>query len=95
MPTTHCTECENHCPAKELRCNRGRKAFGLPPLPEDHHREDHHRESRRPEGALGLLMQCGHRLHHGQASPETFLSPLTAEEQEQLTVLLRKPLGEN
>lgn len=83
MEKQHCDQCENQCPIDALQCGKGRRHFGL--APEDGGREHHGREL--PGGALGMLMKCGHFLHHGGADGAD-LSALNAGEQAELERLL-------
>ncbi|MDO5546073.1 MAG: hypothetical protein Q4F81_09690 [Eubacteriales bacterium] len=76
-----CDQCENQCSIDELKCGKGRKHFGLEP-------DEGGKGHPMPEGPLGLLMQCGHVLHHGGASGEGLLRALSAEEQTELERLL-------
>ncbi|MBD5475022.1 MAG: hypothetical protein HDR17_03410 [Lachnospiraceae bacterium] len=90
MGKEFCDQCNNHCPVDSLGCNRGRKAFGMEL---DEEREHHHHGKGHPEGVIGLLMQCGHRLHHGTVEADELLSKLTVEEQKVLEGLLTKLLS--
>lgn len=79
-----CPCCERHCPASALRCSRGEAHFsgGHPEAP----RED----------LITLLRRCGHFLHHSlaqDADTAPLLAVLTAEEQAELTALLKKCLN--
>lgn len=87
MNQQHCDQCENQCPIDDLKCGKGRKHFGLEPAGEG---EKHGREM--PKGPVGLLMQCGHILHHGGAEGDDLLSALDAQEQAELERLLGKLL---
>lgn len=81
MEKQHCDQCENQCPIDALQCGKGRKHFGLEP-------EGSGKPGREmPGGALGLLMQCGHFLHHGGADGAD-LSALNPAEQAELERLL-------
>lgn len=83
MEKQHCDQCENLCPIDALRCGRGRRHFGLEPEGGD--RREQGRQM--PGGTLGLLMQCGHFLHHSGADGAD-LSALNATEQAELERLL-------
>ncbi|MGN0998887.1 MAG: hypothetical protein ACI4PO_04990, partial [Faecousia sp.] len=83
MEEQHCDQCENQCPIDALKCGKGRRHFGLEP--ENGGRGEHSREM--PGGALGLLMQCGHFLHHSGENGAD-LSALNAQEQAELERLL-------
>ncbi len=85
MEKKHCDQCENQCPIDALQCGKGRKLFGQEE--ERPSREGGRRNREMPEGALGLLMQCGHVLHHGGAA-NADLSALNPEEQTELERLL-------
>lgn len=81
MEKQYCDQCENRCAIDALQCGRGRRHFGL-------EQENSGREERKmPGGALGLLMQCGHILHHGGAEGAD-LSALNDQEQAELERLL-------
>lgn len=80
----HCDQCENQCPIDALKCGKGRKHFGLEPAGGG---EGHGREM--PQGPIGLLMQCGHMLHHGGAEGD-LLAALNEQEQAELERLLGK-----
>lgn len=83
MEKQHCDQCENQCPIDALQCGRGRRHFGLEQ--DNSGRGERGREM--PSGALGLLMQCGHFLHHGGANGAD-LSALNTQEQAELERLL-------
>ena len=87
MEKKFCDQCRNQCPVDSLRCNRGRRAFGMELIDEGKQRS-HQEEDQK--GVIGLLRQCGHLLHHGKADAADFLSKLTQEEQEVLEKLLKK-----
>ena len=82
MDKQHCDQCENQCPVDDLQCGKGRRHFGLET--EEHGKGKPDREL--PGGALGLLMQCGHVLHHSGAAAD--LSALNPQEQAELERLL-------
>ena len=81
MEKQHCNQCENQCPIDALKCGKGRRHFGLEPA------EGGKPDREMPGGALGLLMQCGHFLHHGGADGAD-LSALNPAEQAELERLL-------
>lgn len=83
MGKQYCDQCENQCPIDALQCGRGRRHFGLEQ--ENSGREEHDRKM--PSGALGLLMQCGHVLHHGGVE-DAGLSALNDQERVELERLL-------
>lgn len=83
MSEQFCDQCENHCPADALRCNRGRIRFGQEPV-----------EKKMASGPVGLLEKCGFVLHHGGIKPEEAMSALTAEEQAELERLLSTLLAD-
>lgn len=84
MEKQRCDQCENQCPIDALQCRKGRRHFGLES--DDGGKGKPCREM--PGGALGLLMQCGHFLHHGGAGEEDLLSALSHQKQEELEQLL-------
>lgn len=86
----YCTECENRCPANALRCDRGRRAFGME-SDEGRHGHGGHGYHQMLEGTLGLLQRCSHALHHGKVSDDA-LDCLTEDERHQLDTLLSKLL---
>ena len=45
-----------------------------------------------PDSLEGLLLRCGHRLHHGGPDQCSLFSALTPDEQELLQRLLQKLL---
>lgn len=77
MKQLNCDLCENHCPVDALKCGKGRRHFGTEP-------EENGHGTGMPGGALGLLMECGHFLHHGGGD----LSALSEREQTELERLL-------
>ena len=91
MSEQRCPQCENQCPVSDLGCGRGRRYFGVNDEGNDRPegRHEHHGSHRGEpvEGAIGLLRQCGHMLHHGGAAT---LDALTAQEQAALEALLQK-----
>lgn len=89
----YCNQCENRCPADDLKCGKGRAAFGLDPADSHGHEHGGHGQRVPMEGTLGLLQQCGHRLHHGGVGGDA-LSGLTASEQSELAALLTKLLAD-
>ncbi len=89
MEKQHCDQCENQCPVDDLKCGKGRRHFGLEP---DEGGKGHGHSM--PEGPLGLLMQCGHVLHHGGAGGEDLLRALNAGEQAELERLLTALLND-
>lgn len=87
-----CPCCDNHCPADNLRCRRGREHFGIKDEGAGHHE---HRPMHPEEKIIVLLRKCGHYLHHnagrgGDTAP--LLNALTADERNTLEVLLEKCL---
>lgn len=94
-----CPNCGRHCPASDLHCNRGREYFGVAESA-DRGGRDHHEHGRghdtRDDGprAVQLLRECGHLLHHGRATGEDLLAPLTERERQTLERLLEKCLYE-
>lgn len=84
MEKQRCDQCENQCPIDALQCGKGRRHFGLDSA--DGSKGKPSREM--PSGPLGLLMQCGHFLHHGGAAVEDLLSALKPQEQAELERLL-------
>ena len=96
----YCNQCENHCQVDDLKCGRGRRAFGQEQgengtehLHGHGHGHEHgrHCQHKRLEGVLGLLQSCGHAIHHGEIG-EDGLKCLSNEEKEQLEKLLSKLL---
>lgn len=83
-----CDQCENQCPVDALQCGKGRRHFGLEPA--EGGKEKHGRQL--PEGPLGLLMQCGHFLHHSGLYGENLLQVLSPAEQAELERILSKLL---
>lgn len=83
MEKQHCDLCENQCPIAALQCGRGRRYFGLEH--EDGGKGKPGREM--PGGAMGLLTQCGHFLHHSGAGGVD-LSALNSQDQAELERLL-------
>lgn len=81
MEKQHCDQCENQCPIDALKCGKGRRHFGL------EHAEGGKPNREMPGGVLGLLMQCGHILHHGGANGVD-LSALNPQEQKELERML-------
>ena len=93
-----CPNCGRHCPVSNLHCDRGREYFGIAE-PERNNACGHgyeHGRGGRDEGprAVQLLRECGHLLHHGRATGEDLLAPLTARERQTLERLLEKCLYE-
>ena len=101
----YCNQCENHCPIDDLKCGKGRRAFGLEQgengngQNHEHghgHGHEHghgaHCHHKKMEGVLGLLQSCGYALHHGEIG-EDGLNCLSKEEKEQLEKLLTKLLS--
>ena len=94
---TNCPQCLRHCPADALSCGRGKAFFaGEQDIGDrSHHEHDHERREHGPHGRPdkytleGLLMICGHHLHHGGADDLSF-AVLSANEQEELKLLLTK-----
>lgn len=94
---TNCPQCPRHCPTDALNCGRGKAFFageqdtGDRPHPE----HDHEHRERGPHGRPdkntleGLLMICGHHLHHGGTDDLSFAA-LSTDEQEKLKALLIK-----
>ncbi len=83
MAKQFCDQCDKQCPVDALQCGKGRKNFGLEPVEGG---KKHERQM--PDGPLGLLMQCGHFLHHGGADGENLLGALSPDEQAELERLL-------
>ena len=84
MEKQRCDQCENQCPIDALRCGKGRRHFGL-----DSADDSKGKPSREmPSGPLGLLMQCGHFLHHCGAGEEDLLAALSPQEQAELEQIL-------
>ena len=84
MEKQFCDQCENQCPIEELRCGKGRKHFGLEAAENGKEKRGHHM----PQDSLGLLMKCGHFLHHGGADGEDLLLALSPAEQVELERML-------
>ena len=87
MEKQYCDQCENQCPIDALKCGKGRRHFGLEPA------EGEMPGREMPGGPLGLLMQCGHFLHHCGANGAD-LSALTPQEQAELERLLTTLLAD-
>lgn len=96
MEMQYCDQCDNHCPANALKCGRGRRHFGLENVNNGQHMAQHHGKHGHslPDGPLGLLMQCGHVLHHGGTTGENLLSALTLQEQAELERMLKVLLAD-
>lgn len=83
-----CPCCHNHCRRDNLHCSRGRKYF----------EKESEKEKKQEESAGSLLyaiMEAGHSLRHmakhGKClDEEEILSDLSAEEQEQLLLLVSR-----
>lgn len=89
MEQKYCDQCENHCPADDLHCGKGRRYFGV----ESKEGEDrgHGPFQGKAEGPIGRLRQCGHMLHHGMTSGnDDLLSALSEQERAELERLLGK-----
>lgn len=100
-----CPNCDRHCPISALHCGRGREYFGIAETADTGNREhSHHDHGRRHERsdsmrddsprAVQLLRECGHLLHHGRATGQELIAPLTARELQTLERLLEKCLYE-
>lgn len=77
-------QCENHCPADQLRCPRGQAHFGTAAQePEEQSLDD---------AVILLMRKCGHYLHHhgADASGEALLSALSEAGKNELIALLEK-----
>ena len=85
MEKQYCDQCENKCPIDALSCGKGRRNFGMEPA--ESGKESHGRKM--PDGVIGLLMQCGHVLHHGGADDEDLLRALNLQEQAELERMLK------
>ena len=85
MEKQYCDQCENKCPIGALSCGKGRRHFGMEPA--ESGKESHGRKM--PDGVIGLLMQCGHALHHGGADDEDLLRALNLQEQAELERMLK------
>lgn len=79
MEKRHCDQCENQCPVDALQCGKGARHFGLEPAGEG--------KREMPGGAIGLLLRCGHFLHHGGVKGAD-VSALNPQEQAELERLL-------
>ena len=94
-----CPNCGRHCPVSNLHCDRGREYFAVAENA-DRGERNHHEHGRghdmRGDGprAVQLLRECGHLLHHGRATGEDLLAPLTERERQTLERLLEKCLYE-
>lgn len=84
MTKQFCNQCEKQCPVDALQCGKGSKNFGLEPAESGKKKHGW----KMPEGPLGILMQCGHFLHHGGADGENLLGSLSPDEQVELERLL-------
>lgn len=83
MENKYCDQCENQCPIAALKCGKGRRHFGM------ESEDDNDKHSRqKPEGTLGLLLQCGHFLHHSGISGDDLMNALHPDEQAELGQLL-------
>lgn len=85
MEKQYCDQCENKCPIDALSCGKGRRHFGMEPS--ESGKERHGRKM--PDGVIGLLMQCGHVLHHGGADDQDLLQVLKLQEQAELERILK------
>ncbi|MGM9660322.1 MAG: hypothetical protein ACI3WQ_06960 [Faecousia sp.] len=85
-----CDQCENRCPVDALQCGKGRRHFGLESAEDG--RGAHGRQML--DGPLGLLMKCGHFLHHGGAEGENLLQALSPADQAELERILTALLSD-
>ena len=89
-----CPCCGRHCSIENLNCHRGKEHFGQ--SEGAGHDSRGHRERRAnaiSDETVVLMLQCGHRLHHGlreRAVNEDILFFLTREERDELLTLLKK-----
>lgn len=89
MSEQFCPNCDKRCPVSALSCGRGRRYFGMAAEERGGHPQ------REPEtGAIGMLRQCGHILHHGQPEDVDLLSALSVGERAELERLLGKLLAD-
>ncbi|MGN0178732.1 MAG: hypothetical protein ACI4DY_04725 [Monoglobaceae bacterium] len=89
-----CPCCGLHCSIDSLHCMRGHKFFA--------HKADADTLDKKSKGdntelniacdeAIGLMLQCGHYLHHGMKDIDCdILSFLSDNEKSELTSLLKK-----
>lgn len=93
----NCPYCGRHCPASDPHCNRGREYFGVE-AHGDRGGFDPHERGRGHDAhgdgprAVQLLRECGRLLHHGRATGEDLIAPLTERELQTLERLLEKCL---
>ena len=60
-----CNQCENHCPVDDLKCGKGRRAFGL----EGEHGEEHSHEHGHDHDHHGHHGDHDHEHNHGNDEP--------------------------
>ena len=101
-----CPCCPRGCSLSAPSCGRGREyaerlAAGEPPAAEQAHGGHHHGHGHGPHGGSmpapdsleGLLLRCGHALHHGGHGQKDLFAGLTQQEQDALRGLLQKLVG--
>ena len=103
-----CPCCPRGCSLSALSCGRGREdaerlAAGETPAAGQEH-GDHHGHGHgshgghsgpmpAPDSLEGLLLRCGHALHHGSHGQKDLFAGLTQQEQDALRGLLQKLVG--
>ena len=87
MNEERCGKCPRNCLLSAPGCPRGMRG--------NENRQEGHHEGKRPaEGpAEAMIMEIGHRLHHGSMDRNEFLSVLTPEERSSLETILKKVLA--
>lgn len=87
MNEERCGKCPRKCLLSAPGCPRGMRG--------NENRQEGHHEGKRPaEGsAEAMIMEIGHRLHHGSMDRTEFLSVLTPEERSSLETILKKVLA--
>ena len=76
----YCNKCPRHCPLSSPKC------------PMEMSGNDNPMPRRTPDTPETMIMEIGHRLHHGLLDRETFLSGLSEEEKNELKRILSKVL---
>ncbi len=88
-----CPGCKRHCSADHLHCSRGKSYFRQET---DQTIEKGRDNSSMKDETVLLMLRCGHLLHHGlseRAEKEDILQFLSADEKNELTMLLKKCLN--